>query len=117
MEWAKLHSPTSEWLASFACDTPLIPRDLVEILKRALQSQNAVVACARSNQRSHPTIALWSIELADKLRQHLEEQLDRKLEHWTKKQGGLAVDFTVKINDPFLNINTIEDLANAEQFF
>jgi len=52
------HQPDSEWLASFACDTPFFPLDLVSRLKQAAEDQTAQIIVARCGDRVHPIYGL-----------------------------------------------------------
>lgn len=114
MEWMEKHTTNVSWLASFATDSPLIPNNLVEKLWRHAISNKAQIACAYSNQRSHPVIALWSVQLQENLKKQLLEKQIRKVERWTEQHALIHVNFDNEAFDPFLNINTQEDLATAQ---
>jgi molybdenum cofactor guanylyltransferase len=112
MDWAA--GQGSETLASFACDTPFFPLDLVARLAAARDADNAVVACAASGGRAHPVFALWPVSLREDLRRALSEQGARKVDAWAARYRSTTVSFPNASFDPFFNINTPADLAKAE---
>ena len=113
MTWAKTNAPGATWLASIATDVPFVPRDLVARLQAAAERETASIACAASNGRTHPVIALWSLALADELRHALVEEGVRKVDGWTASYRVAAVEFDASPVDPFFNVNSPEDLAEA----
>ncbi|MFQ6018748.1 MAG: molybdenum cofactor guanylyltransferase MobA, partial [Kiloniellaceae bacterium] len=68
LEWAAQHAPACAYLASFACDAPFLPVDLVARLVSAVEAEGADLACAASGGRSHPVFGLWPVRLKDDLR-------------------------------------------------
>src|SRR5450755_704524 len=48
LEWIRTNHPDANWLATFSCDCPFFPRDLVEKLIAKAQSEKAAVAVAAS---------------------------------------------------------------------
>jgi molybdopterin-guanine dinucleotide biosynthesis protein A len=113
MEWARDALPNAAWLASFACDTPFLPLDLVERLRAAADEAHADMACAKSNGRTHPVFGLWPIARAAELRRALDEGV-RKVDAWTEHFKLVEVEFPSAPVDPFFNANAPEDLAEAE---
>jgi len=93
-------------------DTPFLPLDLVARLAEAGQSTGAAVAC--SGGQSHHLTGLWSAAMADKL---TEVILNRKLRR-VMDVGSIfdvaQAEWLIEQFDPFVNINTPEDLAAAE---
>lgn len=121
MEWAAESSPESQWLASFACDAPFMPCDLVHRLLEAALAESADLACARSRGRSHPVFGLWRLDLRGDLRRALIEEEIRKVDRWTARHKLLEVDFpdietSLGPLDPFFNTNRLEDVAEAEAY-
>ena len=68
LEWAAANAPHCDWVASFACDAPFAPRDLVARLMTAIARDDSDMACAASAGRDHPVFALWPVRLAAELR-------------------------------------------------
>lgn len=115
LEWTAKHVPTATWVASFPTDTPVLPIDLVTKMHEAIIGQGADMACATSNGRTHPVIAIWPVTIANDLRTALVKNAVRKIDRFTAKYKIAHVDFTGTDLDPFLNINTPEDLVRAIQ--
>lgn len=115
MAWAREVSPNVRWLASFACDAPFLPHDLVARLVNAVETQSADMACARSGGQSHPVFGLWPISRYDDLRLAMAEEHMRKVDAWTARYKLVEVNFPVDSIDPFFNTNRPEDLAEAER--
>ncbi len=106
-----------EWLLSVPGDCPFLPDDLVERLHIARVKMGAGVplACARSGEWRHPVVGLWPLALRANLRKALVEEGLRKIEVWTARHGVAVADWPAEPVDPFLNVNTPEDAARAEQ--
>ncbi len=120
MEWTRENVEDGEnaWLASFACDAPFFPLNLIRCLFDEIQNAGADMACARSNNRSHPVFALWPVALAGDLRKAMEDEGVRKIDLWTGRYNTLNVEFSYKAKeiDPFFNINRPDDLLTAEKW-
>ena len=114
MEWAAETMPEAEFLASFPSDAPFFPENLVTSLLNAVTREGADMACAVSNGRTHPVFALWPVRLKSELRRAMEDDDMRKIDRWTGQYKIVHVDFPIHPFDPFFNINTPEDLAEAE---
>ena len=115
MEWAVEQAPDCAWLASFATDAPFLPDDLVARLMRAIMAEDAEIACAASNGRSHPVFALWPVALRDALRHALVAEDIRKIDVWTAHYPVATVEFEAAPHDPFFNANRPEDFTEAER--
>jgi len=113
LDWAA--GQGAEAIVTAAADTPFFPRDLVARLVDASEGMAAplVLAATREEGRvvRHPTFGLWPVVLRDDLRAALEGGL-RKVVLWSDAHGGREVVF--EGGDPFFNVNTPEDLAEAE---
>lgn len=121
MDWAAQHAPGCGYVASFACDAPFFPRDLVTRFLEAIERENADLACAVSNGRAHPVFGLWPLSLREDLRRAMVEEDLRKVDVWTARHRLATVDFTPQDTaagklDPFFNANRPDDLAAAEEF-
>ncbi len=114
MEWAARHAPVCDLLLSVPTDAPFLPRDLVERLEAGMIRAGADIACAGSAGRAHPPIALWPVSLAEDLRLAMTQEEVRKVDVFTARYKVARVDWPVEPCDPFMNVNTPEDLAAAE---
>jgi molybdenum cofactor guanylyltransferase len=115
LEWVRDNRPNCHWLASFACDAPFAPSDLVSRLSDAIEDNNGDLACASSNGRDQPVFGLWPVALAGDLRSALVNEDLRKVDVWTARYRLVHADWSVDPVDPFLNVNRPEDLATAAQ--
>jgi molybdopterin-guanine dinucleotide biosynthesis protein A len=115
LDWAAAHAPDVAWIASTPGDCPFLPRDLVPRLHAARQSAGTPLACARSGDWRHPVVALWPVALREDLRHALIQEGLRKIEVWTARHGVAIAEWPAKPVDPFFNVNTPEDAAEAER--
>jgi molybdopterin-guanine dinucleotide biosynthesis protein A len=115
LEWINQHKPATSWLVSASADTPFLPPDLVARLSESVQKTNAPLAVVRSQGFCHPVIGLWSVSLAPALRRALTEEQLYKVARFTARYPLGIVDYVHTPIDPFFNINTPEDLAQAER--
>lgn len=115
LDWLAAQKLGIEWMVSVPGDCPFLPDDLVERLHAARREAGVPLACARSGEWRHPVVALWPVALRADLRQALVEQDMRKIEVWTARHGIAIADWPAEPVDPFLNVNTPEDVARAEQ--
>jgi len=118
MMWTRAHCPTARHVMTAACDTPFFPADMAARLRAAAGAADADIAIAASGGQGHFVFGLWPVALADDLEAYLAEGR-RKVQDWIARYAHVTVDFLpVEIGgasvDPFFNINTPEDLAQAE---
>jgi molybdopterin-guanine dinucleotide biosynthesis protein A len=116
MEWMRTNRPHARWLASFACDCPLFPTDMVEPLVTLARKSRSRVTVAESDGRTHPVFAVWSAEITDTSETVLVKDGFRKVEDWISGFPHRSLGFSVDPVDPFLNVNTPGQLAFAEDF-
>ncbi len=114
LEWTRANAPDCPWVASFACDAPFLPADLVARLASAVADGGADMACAASNGRDQPVFGLWPVRLAAELRTALVEQDIRKVDLWTARYRLTRVTFPADPVDPFFNLNSPDDMVRAE---
>ena len=114
IEWTLAHAPACEFVASFACDAPFVPEDLVARLAHAVSEQGADMACAASAGRDHPVFGLWPVVLAGDLRRALVDEDIRKVDVWTARYHLARAELAVATVDPFFNVNRPADFAAAE---
>ena len=124
LDWAAGHGAGT--IVTVAADTPFFPCDLVPRLLHAAEgmAQPLVLAATPRGEgggtRSmtaglirHPTFGLWPVGLRDDLRAVLHDGL-RKVVLWTERHDGREAVFD-DAGDPFFNVNTPEDLAEARR--
>jgi molybdopterin-guanine dinucleotide biosynthesis protein A len=115
LDWMAANRPEVKRVLSAAADCPFLPRDLVARLEQARAAENAELAVAASDGRTHPVIGLWSVHLRDELRHALVKEDVRKIDRWTARYPLATVNWPVTPLDPFFNANTIDDIAEAER--
>ena len=103
----------SEWLLTVPSDSPFTPTDLA--LRLSENIQDSKVAIPDDGKYLHPTFALIHKSLASSLNDFLQ-QGERKARVWMQQQAHSVVDFSDKPS-AFININTDDDLNNAEKHF
>ncbi len=87
-------------------DTPFVPSDLADTLAPA-------PSCARSGGRLHHLVALWPVGCRADLRAFLEKPGSRQVSRFSTWISTRPVDFAIDVCDPFLNVNTPEELDRA----
>ena len=98
-------------VVSTPVDTPFLPGDLVPQLLLAAEGSLEGLALASDATGDHPATALWPVALAPALAAFLAEG-QAKVTRFTNAHHATRAHFP----DPraFLNLNTPEDLAQAE---
>ena len=114
LDWAAQNVPAAEWLVSVPGDCPFLPKDLVTRLHEARAASNVPLACARSGEWRHPVVGLWPIRLREDLRHALISEGLHKIELWTERHGIAIAEWPTTPIDPFFNVNTPKDAAQAE---
>lgn len=105
LAWAR--DAGAEALLTVPVDTPFIPADLAERLHPA-------PAVALHRGRQHHLVASWPVSFLPALLEFLGQPGDYKVRDALPLAGARAVDFPAA-NDPFLNLNTLVDIAAANQ--
>jgi len=118
MRWAAARGHTH--VASAAGDTPFFPADLVARLTQAARSGGQPISLAATNDperglSEHPTFGLWPVDLADNLEESLTVGNMRKIIVWTSRHGCARAVFDEAAEFPFFNVNTPEDMVEAER--
>ena len=116
MDWAAAQGFDS--VVSVSVDTPFLPGDLVHRLREARGRSGLVIAASPGRDgrlRDHPTCGLWPVSLASDLRAALESGQHRAGQFAAAYRPGRAV-FDSHPIDPFMNLNTPEDLVRAARY-
>jgi molybdenum cofactor guanylyltransferase len=115
LDWAAAHAAEVADVVSVPGDCPFLPRDLVARLSAARRAAGLPLACARSGEWRHPVVGLWPVALRSDLRAALVEEGLHKIEAWTARHGVAIADWPAAPIDPFFNVNTPADAAEAER--
>jgi molybdenum cofactor guanylyltransferase len=102
-----------EAVMTVPCDTPFIPKDIVEWLEYAGESTGAAYAC--SGERDHYATGLWHVRWAAPLDQIVRNKEMRRVQDFCHHVEAKRMVWAVKDFDPFFNINTPGDLRKAER--
>lgn len=109
LEWAS--GQGASWLATFPCDAPFLPRNLVAALAARAAGSSPVVAS--DGHRIQSLCALWSVACLDALRRAVEQDGTRSIRRALSALNA-ATCLIPNEEHAFLNVNTREDLAAAE---
>lgn len=117
LRWAQ--NLNADCLISVAADTPFFPGNLVEKLANNTADMNEPLALAFTRDEKgkvlrHPTFGIWPVSLADNLENALLKGL-RKIVLWVDQNDGRGVEFDQCLFDPFFNVNSPDDLVEAER--
>jgi molybdenum cofactor guanylyltransferase len=115
LDWAAEHAPDVADVVSVPGDCPFLPVDLVERLETARKAAELPLACARSGDWRHPVVGLWPVALRGDLRRALVDEHLHKIEIWTARHGIAIADWPPTPVDPFFNVNTPADAAEADR--
>lgn len=114
LDWMSGLSPAPNMLATFACDTPVFPKDLVRKLATLVSQKNAVAAIASSRGAPHPTFALWPAEILP----IVKDRIDRgalSLMGLADAVGAAVADCEGPDEAAFFNVNRREDIAELDR--
>ena len=115
LDWTAANVPAVAWVVTAPGDAPFVPHDLVARLHIVRQGGDTTFACAASHGRTHPVIGLWPVAIRDELRRAVAQQGVRKIDLFTQQGGCATAEWPSAPVDPFFNVNTPEDLAEAER--
>ncbi|MCQ0969089.1 molybdenum cofactor guanylyltransferase MobA (plasmid) [Paracoccus sp. TK19116] len=115
LDWAAHRG--ADAVVTVAVDTPFVPRDLVARLQASAGDEGLALAASPGADgviRRHPTCGLWPVALREDLRAAVQGGLG-KIVLWTDRYGAGRAEWPSTPVDPFFNVNTPEDLAEAER--
>jgi molybdopterin-guanine dinucleotide biosynthesis protein A len=114
LDWAAMKGFSA--IVTVATDTPFFPTDLVARLHSVSQPEGFGMAVTEEAGETHwhPTFGLWPVALRHDLRIALQRH-QRRMRQFAEGKGVIPVVFAADgANDPFFNINTPEELTQAE---
>lgn len=100
----------ADYVLTAPADTPFLPGDLVTRMAPLMQYKRVIVLS--DGERVHPTIGLWPVALAARLRRDIETGAAR-MQQWCRSVGVIELLYPNAGTDFFFNINTPHDLACA----
>jgi len=120
MRYAKTLSPAASHVLSAPVDSPFLPENLVKRLQQAIDEGHEIAAAA-SRSAMHPVCGLWPVEIADALQSFLETPENPRVKTFLSRYDTVEVDFpdiatAIGPLDPFLNVNTPDELHTAHRY-
>ena len=115
MKWAKKSKKNYKWIATFPSDTPFFDTSIIEKYEKKIDENDSKLYFVKSDNKRHNIFGLWSLDLLDILENDLVKNNFRKVEDWANKIGVKTINIKFQKFDPFLNINTKDDLIKAEK--
>ncbi len=115
MKWIKKNKFSYNWIATFPCDTPFFNISIIEEFFKASKLNDNLLYFVKSKEKRHNIFGLWSLKLIEILEKDIIENNYRKVEKWANKIGVKTINVSYDDIDPFFNINTKEDLIEAEK--
>jgi molybdopterin-guanine dinucleotide biosynthesis protein A len=120
IDHARRIHPAASHVATVPTDSPFFPTDLIARLSRAVDLPERI-AVARSASGLHPVFALWPVRLAEDLAEWLEGGGALRVRSYLERHQAREVTFPPIETprgefDPFFNINTPDDLDEAENW-
>ncbi|MBY5395568.1 molybdenum cofactor guanylyltransferase MobA [Rhizobium leguminosarum] len=112
--------PSITHVVTVSVDCPFFPADLVARLAAAVEHPSQI-AIAASEGRSHPVFGLWPVTLAADLEAWIATDEKRRVRDFLLRHDVTEVAFPLhptraSLLDPFFNINTPDDLVEAERW-
>lgn len=102
-----------DFVLTIPVDMPFLPVDLEDRLMSGIG--NLGCALAKSCGRLHPVCGLWRTAEFSELATYTSSG-QRSLKGFAAQIGFREVEWSAAPIDPFFNINTIDDLAEAERY-
>jgi molybdopterin-guanine dinucleotide biosynthesis protein A len=112
--------PSVTHVVTVSVDSPFFPYDLVDWLAGVIDGPRKI-AIATSESRSHPVFGLWPVSLAADLATWIATDEKRRVRDFLLRHDVTEVAFPLRptrasLLDPFFNVNTPDDLAEAERW-
>ena len=106
---------SAQYLMMAPCDGPFIPENLVAALYREISATDADIACVRYQGFAQPTFSLWHKRVTPVVEQALLVKKNGGFKPLLEGLNSVYLDWPEQVINPFFNINTQDDLAEAER--
>lgn len=103
---------SADAVLTIAADMPFLPADLGARLAQSIGP--AAAALASSEGQLHPVCGLWRVAVLDQAPAYFAAGR-RSLKGLGATAGFVAIEWPPAAIDPFFNVNTADDLAEAER--
>jgi molybdopterin-guanine dinucleotide biosynthesis protein A len=119
LHWNSIQPNPSDYILSVATDTPFFPSDLAAQMTQVADGR-PIIAIAQSRGINQPVFGLWPAVIRLDLSEWLKDKKNRKVMAFVRMFDHEFVEFPPYKHgeidvDPFFNINTPEDLAQADE--
>ena len=115
LEWTKRTMPNASHVLTLSGDTPFIPLDVVHRLSRLPDIGASDIVTASSGGHRHPTIGFWPVSAIEPIKPALFAHKNLRVSDWLSILIAHTVEWDARPFDPFFNINTPDDLEEAER--
>ena len=118
--WSALKSDRlsdASYLMMVPCDGPFIPQNLVAELYQITVKNDADIACVRYQDFAQPTFSLWNRRVLPAVEETLLVKKMGGFKSLLAELNTVYLDWPEQPINPLFNINTPEDLAEAERLF
>ena len=115
LDYTAAYNSEAPFAITVPTDTPFLPSDLIARLQDQRVADRADIVCARSGGSTHHVVALWSVSLRADLRRSLVDDHIYKVRTFINRHAVAYVTWPCEPCDPFFNVNTPEDHAEAER--
>ena len=115
MKWIEKNKYSYNWVATFPCDTPFFNISIIEEFIKFSKLNDNLLYFIQSKGKRHNIFGLWSLKLIEILEKDIIENNFRKVEEWANKIGVKTIEVSHDNMDSFFNINTKNDLIEAEK--
>jgi molybdenum cofactor guanylyltransferase len=105
------HADQADFLVTVPSDTPFLPLDLVSRLVG--QADGARAAIAHSAGQDHYLIGAWRVDLLQDIEMAIQKDGVFRVKDWVRRIAATSVPWPHLPYDPFLNVNTPDDLKLA----
>lgn len=102
------------WLAVAPCDAPFLPDDLVSTLLEATLDAGLKVGVAQYDGHPQPTFSVWHRDLLADVRTDARSKGQGGLMQTLNSLSHVSVEWPLTGIPPFYNVNTPEELAQAQ---
>lgn len=92
-------------------DAPFLPRNL----KQRLEAAQRAASIAASAGQQHYLTGLWASTLLHEIETAIDAAHTSRLQDWARICGAAVVEWPALPFDPFFNVNTPEELAEAQR--
>lgn len=111
LNWAQSLDPEPDWVVTVPVDLPFLPPTLIQ----KLTASKTDICIATSGDQTHYTVAAWRPKLVEPLEQALRSGAVA-VKDFQSQCSSVAIEWPVEDIDPFFNVNTPENIEQAELY-